>query len=55
MTLRAVIYARVSSQEQRKAGTIAPQLDVLHAWCATMGWPVVAVFIDDGPPEPGRR
>lgn len=46
--MKAAIYARVSGHEQRKAGTIAPQLDVLHAWCATMGWPVVAVFIDDG-------
>lgn len=48
MTLRAAIYARVSSQAQRDRHTIENQLRVLPAFVASQGWTVVGTFVDDG-------
>jgi site-specific DNA recombinase len=45
---RAVIYARVSTAQQRDAGTIDAQLKALPEWCARQGWEVVEVCVDDG-------
>lgn len=48
MTLRAAIYARVSSQAQRDRHTIENQLRVLPAFVASQGWTLAGTFIDDG-------
>lgn len=48
MTDLACIYARVSSDAQRKEGTIAAQLRDVPAFCAARGWPVVDTYVDDG-------
>jgi site-specific DNA recombinase len=44
----AVIYARVSSREQRKRNTIESQLRELPALAERIGLKVVATYIDDG-------
>lgn len=46
--MRAAVYARVSSEDQRDRGTIASQLSTLPAYARERGWSVVATFIDDG-------
>lgn len=46
--MRAAIYARVSSQKQRDAQTIASQMSALREFCRGRGWEVVGEFIDDG-------
>jgi site-specific DNA recombinase len=48
MTLRAAIYARVSSSAQRDAHTIESQLYVLRPFAKREGWEVVGEYIDDG-------
>lgn len=48
MTMRAAIYARVSSQAQRDRHTIENQLRTLPAYVAGRGWSLVETFIDDG-------
>lgn len=48
MSLRAAIYARVSSATQREAHTIENQLRVLPAFVAAQGWTLVGTYIDDG-------
>lgn len=47
-TIRAVIYARVSSAAQRDAHTIEAQLQVLRPFVKQQGWQLVGEFIDDG-------
>lgn len=42
------IYARVSSDAQRKEGTIAAQLRDVPAFCVARGWQVVEQYVDDG-------
>lgn len=48
MTLRAAIYARVSSAAQRDAHTIDGQLQALRPYVAARGWALVGTFLDDG-------
>lgn len=48
MTLRAAIYARVSSSTQRERDTIASQLRTLPEYCARKGWTLVETYVDDG-------
>lgn len=51
MTLRAVCYARVSSQSQRERDTIASQLRVLPDFVERQGWRLVrpaTTYVDDG-------
>lgn len=46
--LRAVIYARVSSDRQKRNNTIASQLSTLPAWVKSMNWDLVGEYTDDG-------
>lgn len=48
MTIRAAIYARVSSAAQRDAHTVESQLHVLRPYIAAQGWTLVETYIDDG-------
>ena len=43
--LRAAVYARYSSDNQREA-SIADQVEICRRYCAQMGWDVTAVFDD---------
>jgi len=45
---RVALYLRVSSEEQRVAGTIQTQLEVLRDHAGSMGFEVVVVYADDG-------
>ncbi len=48
MTLRAGMYARVSTREQVDEGhSIAAQLHSMHAYCQSMGWNAIE-FVDEG-------
>ena len=45
---RAVLYCRVSGEEQRKKGySLADQLDTLRRWCSENGYEIVDE-VDDG-------
>lgn len=46
--MRAAIYARVSSSQQRDAHTIESQMRELPAYVAAQGWDLVATYVDDG-------
>lgn len=49
--MRAVIYARVSSAQQKDKHTIESQLTVLPQWIEAQGWKLVAparTYVDDG-------
>lgn len=48
MTLRAAIYARVSSAAQRDQHTIESQLGVLRPFVKAQGWDLVGTYCDDG-------
>lgn len=48
MTMRAAIYARVSTEGQQQRGTIGSQLELLRAHVAEIGDELVAEFCDDG-------
>ena len=45
---RAVIYARVSTDEQASKGTIEHQIDACRDYCEKAGFDVVQEFKDDG-------
>ena len=45
---RVALYLRVSSEEQREAGTIQTQRDYLGRYAAERGFDVIEVFADDG-------
>lgn len=45
---RVAVYARVSSDAQRKEGTIAAQLRDVPAFCQARGWTIVDTYVDDG-------
>lgn len=45
---RAAIYARVSSDAQRKERTIEAQLRDVPAACRAQGWTIVETYVDDG-------
>jgi DNA invertase Pin-like site-specific DNA recombinase len=50
-TLRAVIYARVSSAAQRDRQTIASQISTLPTFIASHGWILAkpaSTYVDDG-------
>ncbi len=46
--MNALIYARVSTDEQKDAATIDVQIETCRAHAARMGWAVADVFADDG-------
>lgn len=48
MKLRAVIYARVSGDQQRRDGTIQTQLASLPRWIEAQGWELICTYTDDG-------
>jgi DNA invertase Pin-like site-specific DNA recombinase len=48
MTMRAAIYARVSSLGQRDKHTIDSQLSTLPPFVASRGWELVDTYVDDG-------
>ncbi len=48
MTLRAAIYARVSTDRQRERHTIDSQLRLLPQHAAREGWEVINIYKDDG-------
>lgn len=48
MSLRVVIYCRVSSDRQREQGTIGSQREALLKHAAEQGWTVARVEEDDG-------
>lgn len=47
-TLRAAIYARVSSDEQREGQTIDSQITELERFANSKGWAIAGVYKDDG-------
>jgi site-specific DNA recombinase len=47
-TLRAAIYARVSTDEQAEKQTIKNQLTACRDYCERQGYEVVGEFLDDG-------
>lgn len=48
MTLRCAIYARVSTDLQREANTIASQLRLLPEHATKQGWTIVETYVDNG-------
>jgi len=46
--VRAVLYARVSSEEQRERQTIQTQIDYARQWCAREGISLLEIYADDG-------
>lgn len=48
MTPRYVLYARTSSENQKKDETIATQLDAAREWSERSGRPLAARYLDDG-------
>lgn len=48
MTLRAAIYARVSTDRQREKQTIASQLRLLPEYAKSQGWSITDQYVDDG-------
>lgn len=48
MSETAAVYARVSSEAQRKERTIESQLREVPAFCTARGWSIVETYIDDG-------
>src|SRR5215212_7503125 len=47
-TLRVVLYARVSSEEQREGQTIDSQVAELEHFAGTKGWDITGIYKDDG-------
>lgn len=48
METRVAVYARVSSEAQRKERTIESQLREVPAFCVARGWTIVETYVDDG-------
>src|SRR2546427_6383636 len=46
--LRAALYARVSSEEQRERQTIQTQIEYAQRWCAREGISLLEIYADDG-------
>jgi site-specific DNA recombinase len=47
-SLRAAIYARVSTEEQKEGQTIDSQIAELERFAASQGWQVIDVYKDEG-------
>jgi site-specific DNA recombinase len=47
-SLRAAIYARVSTEEQKEGQTIDSQIAELERFAASQGWPVIDIYKDEG-------
>jgi site-specific DNA recombinase len=47
-TMRAVLYARVSTEEQTKGYSLRQQVEACRAWCSTEGYEVVEEVEDGG-------
>ena len=47
-SIRAALYARVSTEEQREGQTIDSQIAELERFASDKGWQVVSVYKDDG-------
>jgi site-specific DNA recombinase len=47
-SLRAAIYARVSTEEQKEGQTIDSQIAELERFAASQDWPVIDVYKDEG-------
>src|SRR5205823_6521123 len=47
-SLRAAIYARVSTEEQKEGQTIDSQIAELERFSASQGWQVIDVYKDEG-------
>ena len=48
-TIRAALYARVSTEEQAKEGfSIDAQLNILSAWAVVKGYQIADRYVDDG-------
>lgn len=45
---KAAIYARVSTEEQKKNYSISEQVSQLHDYCERQGWEVTEEYIDSG-------
>ncbi|WP_367278940.1 recombinase family protein, partial [Pseudomonas sp.] len=45
---RAVIYTRVSTDEQVENNSLATQLERSRRYCQQQGWPVAKVLSDEG-------
>lgn len=48
MTMRAAVYARVSTEDQKEAGSIATQKEFAERYCQLHGIDVYGLYLDDG-------
>lgn len=46
--MRALIYARVFTEEQVDGFSIAAQLSAFQEFCQSKGWRIVAEFVEEG-------
>ena len=46
--IRAAIYCRVSSDDQKERGTITSQITALRQLAPTLGMEIIAEYLDDG-------
>src|SRR5262245_695015 len=46
--MRAAVYARVSTEEQREGQTIDSQISELDRFARDKGWPLVGIYKDEG-------
>ena len=46
--MRAVIYTRVSTEEQVKGYSLTSQEDMCREFCKNQGWELVKVFLERG-------
>lgn len=46
--MRAALYARVSTEEQRERQSIETQIDFAHSWCKRANIPLVDIYRDEG-------
>ncbi len=46
--MRAIIYARVSTEEQKKGYSIEAQIEACKKYCESVGWEIVGIKKDEG-------
>src|SRR2546426_4995078 len=46
--IRAALYARVSTEEQRERQSIETQIDFARSWCKRENIPLVDIYRDEG-------